>query len=241
MRSVREPSCGRPFFPEGHFNRVPPAAVQACLRQVFSRFGRPKIVRVDNGSPWGSPGDLPPEFALWLIGLGIDVLWNPPRRPQDNGVVERGQGLAKQWAEPHLCHSAAQLQRRLNREDRVQREHYPSIAGQPRWTAYPELACSGRPYAPAWERAHWDWSRVAEHLSGYAVRRRVDCSGKIGLYHHKLYVGTMHSGRLVYVQFDSERHESLVSNVHGCQVHRTPATMLTAWRVRHLHVSSPLP
>src|SRR5437867_1687238 len=128
MRNAPEPSCRRSFFPEGHFNCVPAAEVQACLRQVFIRRGRPRIIRVDNGSPWGSAGDLPPEFALWLVGLGIDMLWNPPRRPQDNGIVERGQGVAKNWAEPHLCRSVAHLQRRMNEEDLVQREKYPSIS-----------------------------------------------------------------------------------------------------------------
>ena len=39
-------------------------------------------------------------LALWLIGLGIEVIWNPPRCPQANGVVERSQGTGKRWAEP---------------------------------------------------------------------------------------------------------------------------------------------
>jgi hypothetical protein len=213
--------------------------VQVHLRQLFLRRGRPRIIRVDNGSPWGSAGDLPTEFALWLIGLDIDMLWNPPRRPQDNGIVERGQGLAKNWAEPHLCHSLAQLQRRLNEEDRVQREEYPSISGQPRTTAYPHLKHSGRTYSWPWERTHWSWQRVLDHLSGYAVERRVDTSGKIGLYHHKLYVGTMHKGRQVHVQLDPLRHEWIVSDVQGQQLHRTAAWMLTAVRVQRLQVSSP--
>jgi hypothetical protein len=238
--SVREPSWRRSFFPEGHFNCVPPTVVQSRLRQLFSTRGRPKIIRVDNGSPWGSASDLPPELALWLIGLGIEMLWNPPATPQDNGVVERGQGVAKNWAEPHLCESVEHLQRRLTEEDHVQREVYPSIDGKSRLAAYPQLKHSGRVYNRAWERRHWDWQKICDHLCGYVVQRRIDSSGKLGIYHHKLYVGTMHKGLTVNVQFDPLRSEWIVSDERGHQLHRTPAAMLTPVRVQRLQVSSPL-
>lgn len=192
---------------------------------------------MDNGSPWGSSGDLPPDLALWLFGLEIRMHWNPPNRPQDNGVIERSQGLAKNWAEPQLCQSVGHLQRRINREDRVQREEYPSIDGQPRMRAFPQLQHTGRGYSWHWEQRHWNFSRVCTELSGYAVRRRVDCSGKIGVYHHKLYVGTMHKGLEVYLQFDPERIEWVVSDARGQQLHRSPAQMLTSQRVRRLQVS----
>ena len=37
-------------------------------------------------------------------------------------MVERSQALAKNWAEPERCRTVGQLQRRLNQEDRLQRE-----------------------------------------------------------------------------------------------------------------------
>jgi transposase InsO family protein len=61
-------------------------------------------MRVDNGWPWGSAQqDLPPVLSLWLIGRGVQVVWNRPGRPQQNGVVERFNGLLDQWAEPDRC------------------------------------------------------------------------------------------------------------------------------------------
>jgi len=212
--------------------------VQKQLRRYFSEWGRPQRVRVDNGSPWGSTGDLPPDLALWLFGLGIDVHWNAPRQPQQNGVIERSQGVAKAWAEPECCQNVRHLQRRLNHEDRLQREAYPSIDGQPRMAAYPQLHHSGRPYSWSWEQRHWDWSLACEALSAYVVRRRVDRCGKIGVYHHKLYVGTMHHGRDVYLHFDSERIEWVVSDAVGRQLHRTSAEMLSARRMRELRVTN---
>ena len=213
--------------------------VQTHLRQLFIRRGLPKILRVDNGSPWGSASDLPPELALWLIGLGIEMLWNPPATPQDNGVVERGQGVAKRWAEPQLCRSVAHLQRRMDEEDKVQREEYPSIDGKSRLAAYPELEHSGREYSAEWEDHNWSWEKVQDHLCGYAVRRRVDSSGKIGLYHHKLYVGTRHKGLTVNVQIDPLRFEWVASDLHGTQLYRAPVEMLTPIRVQRLQVSLP--
>ena len=211
--------------------------VRQRFRRCFTEWGRPERLRVDNGWPWGSAGDLPPDLALWLIGLGIDIMWNPPRSPQDNGVVERSQGVAKNWAEPDQCRTAAHLQRRLNREDHIQRAQYPSIQGIPRMTAFPELLHTGRPYSWSWESQHWDFARVCAELSGYAVGRRVDCCGKIGVYHHKLYVGVRHQGQAVYLQLDPDRREWIVTDRAGHQLHRTPAEIITPSRIRNLTVS----
>src|SRR5437016_12462632 len=122
-------SSGPPFAPQGRWLKVAPAAVQAELRRAFARWGRPATIRVDNGVPWGSSGDLPPDLALWLLGLEVATLPNPPRRPQDNGVVERSQGTAKRWAEPGACADARELQRRLREMDQIQRQEYPSVGG----------------------------------------------------------------------------------------------------------------
>ncbi len=103
---------------------------------------------MDNGVPWGSWGDLPTDLALWLIGLEVGLDWNPPARPQDNGVVERSQGTAKRWGEPQTCDSPEELQRRLEELDGIQRQEYPSVGGRSRLEAYPGLAHSGRAYTP---------------------------------------------------------------------------------------------
>src|SRR5262249_53568051 len=90
---------GPKFSPQRYWNSVPAAATQGFLRRQFAHWGRPEALRVDNGSPWGSRGDLPTDLVLWLAGLAVAVRANPPRRPQDNGVVERSQGTGKRWAE----------------------------------------------------------------------------------------------------------------------------------------------
>src|SRR5262245_4261113 len=127
--SVAGPFCRRPFSPLGKWLQVPPVAVQAELRNVFARWGLPATLRVDNGGPWGSAGDWPPDLALWLLGLGLEIHWNDPHAPEQNGVVERSQGTGKRWAEPEQCATPAELHQRLQEMDGIQREVYPSIEG----------------------------------------------------------------------------------------------------------------
>jgi hypothetical protein len=193
---------------------------------------------VDNGSPWGSSGDLPPDLALWLIGLGIDMHWNDPHAPEQNGVVERSQGTGKRWAEPGLCDTPEELQGHLQEMDAIQREAYPSIAGQSRAAAFPGLAHSGRPYSAAWERRHWDHGRVLAHLGGYAVPRRVDKNGDVSLYHRPHYVGCMHRGKDLYVMVDPERAEWLFVDRQGRQLRTQPAEELQPERIRSLTVTN---
>ena len=184
-------------------------------------------MRLDNGYPWGSTGDLPPDLALWLIGLGIAVSWNRPRRPQENGVVERGQGVGKGWAEPHTCRSAAELQRRFDELDRLQREEYPQAGGLSRTALYPGLAHSGRRYSGRWEQRHWDLERVLEHLSGYAVPRRVNPKGMVSVYDRSYYVSAARRGETVFVVVDPQRREWVATDARDQQLRRWPAEQLT--------------
>jgi hypothetical protein len=230
--------CSGPrFSPLGRWTQVPPTATQAQLRLAFGRWGRPQRLRVDNGAPWGTRGDLPTDLELWLLGAEVGVVPNPPGRPQDNGVVERSQGTGKRWGEPWTCDSTEELQRRLGEMDEIQRREYPSIAGQSRWEAFPELAHSGRGYTPEWEEAHWSLARVAAALAGYAVRRRVDSCGTISLYNRRHYIGTIHKKKDVFVMFDPETYEWVVADHEGRQLSRQPATHINREDIMNLTVS----
>src|SRR5262245_59976486 len=123
---------------------VPASETVQTLRMTFERWGLPERIRVDNGYPWVSTGDLPTELGLWLNGLGVDLAANPPARPQDNRVVEGAQGIGKRWAEPPRCAKAAELQRRMDEMDEHQRDWFPDEE-QSRTRLFPALAHSGRP------------------------------------------------------------------------------------------------
>jgi len=188
-------------------------------------------MRVDNGTPWGARGDLPTPLAMWLIGLGIEMAWNPPRQPQKNGVVERSQGTAKRWAEPQLCASAFELQERLRADDRLQRERYPVMKKRSGWEVYPGLAHSGRSYVKSKEAKQWDLERVKEHLAGYAVTRKVDGKGQVSLHDRGYYVGVVHVGQTVYVMFDPEQSEWVFADADGKQLRSQRAVEIDAQRI----------
>jgi hypothetical protein len=226
-------------FTVGRWDQVRVRAVQAELRHALTRWGRPQRLRVDNGTPWGMTGGLPTTLALWLWGLGIDLIWNHPHRPKENAVVERSQGISQRWVEPQTCADPQECQQRLDRMDRIQREKYPSIQGRSRRQAYPQLRHSGRTYGPAWEARHWDRQRVLEHLAEYAVRRRVDHRGQVSLYERAHYVGIRYQGQDIYVTLDPVSGEWVFQDPGGRELRRRPARELTRQRILELTVAKP--
>jgi hypothetical protein len=216
---------------------VPVERVRDALRQAFGRWGRPRLLRVDNGHPWGATGGLPTALELWAAGLGVGLIRNPPRRPQRNGVVERSQGTAKRWAEPQACADAATLQRRLDEEDRVQREAFPAVGGLSRRAAFPALLGSGRGYALAWERYCWDAQEALRLLAGVTVSRKVSQAGKVSLYDRAYVVGAAHRGAVVRVGFDPQTQEWVFRDAAGAELRRQRAVGLDAEQVMALRVS----
>jgi len=75
--------------------------VQPQLKNCFLRYGLPKAILCDNGSPWGSPmrfDDGRPYYTrlnAWLIRLGISIIHSTPGRPQGKGKNERFNGTLK--------------------------------------------------------------------------------------------------------------------------------------------------
>lgn len=64
---------------------------QQVFLELFRRFGMPKAVQSDNGSPFGctsARGGLT-RLSAWLISHGIHVVFSRPGCPQDNGGHER--------------------------------------------------------------------------------------------------------------------------------------------------------
>ena len=66
------------------------AAVQRELTAVFRRYGLPRRILADNGSPWGG-GDVRhwTELSAWLVRLGVGVSHGRPYHPQTQGKEER--------------------------------------------------------------------------------------------------------------------------------------------------------
>jgi transposase InsO family protein len=64
--------------------------VQDQLTRTFRRYGLPDALFVDNGSPWGdSSGSRWTGLRVWLLRLGVDVVYSRPYHPQSRGKNER--------------------------------------------------------------------------------------------------------------------------------------------------------
>lgn len=214
--------------------------MQGVLRGWFARWGLPDELRLDNGAPWGAAGrDFPPDLALWLLGLGIEPVWNRPRHKQGNAVVERAHGVCQRWAEAHTCASPAALPARLDHFAALQRERYPACAGRSRLEAYPALAAGGRPYDPAREARCWRVRRVWAWLGRRVWARRVDKSGCVSLANRAVGVGKAWAGRDVTVRLAGEAGAPVwrVRDADGRHIRQQPAPELARERIAALDVS----
>jgi len=65
-------------------------SVQMRLSHLFRRYGMPKRILADNGSPWGSsPEHRYTQLGVWLLRLGIGLSHGRPYHPQTQGKDER--------------------------------------------------------------------------------------------------------------------------------------------------------
>ncbi len=215
---------------------------------MFERWGLPGSVRVDNGWPWGTSSGLMPFLGLWLIGLGVEVIHNPARRPERNAKVERFHGLVEPWGEPGTCPNFETWQERLGWIAEVQRERYPSIDGKPngklgengkqtRLEAFPSLRTTARPYTSAEEPERWSLELVKAYLARGRWRRRVDKVGRIKLYDRPYSVGRAYKGQDVFVEFEPTTTAWVYRDRAGREIDREAAKEITVGPIVNLEVS----
>lgn len=91
-------------------------AVRREFRRLFGENGYPKIIRVDNGSPFASTGAAGlSQLSAWWTALGIRVEFIAPGHPEQNGAHEQMHRVLKaETTRPTSRHRLAQ-QRRTTR------------------------------------------------------------------------------------------------------------------------------
>jgi putative transposase len=89
----------------------------ARFRRCFAEFGLPRVIRTDNGPPFGAPTALGglSRLAVWWIRLGIRPERIEKGVPQQNGVHERMHRTLKAEATRPPSHSLAAQQTRFDR------------------------------------------------------------------------------------------------------------------------------
>ena len=131
-------------------------SVQACLTEIFRRYGLPWRMLMDNGAPWGdSLAHRYTPLTVWLMRLDILVSHSRPYHPQTMGKDERfhrtlnaeliawhsfqdllhAQSLFDPWREIYNCirpHQALGMQPPATRY-RMSTRAFPSTLPQPEY------------------------------------------------------------------------------------------------------------
>ena len=115
------------FSAKGHYNENTKSA-KAEFTKVFRKYGIPKQLHTDNGSPFGSTRAVQryTRLSYWFIQLGIMPVFSDPGHPEQNGRHERmHRDLKAACALPSAFDLRAQ-QRSLNhfvKEYNIERPH----------------------------------------------------------------------------------------------------------------------
>lgn len=96
--------------------QVDEPSVRLAMTTLFRRWGLPRCIRVDNGSPFAGQGAFGlSQLSVWWLRLGIRVDFTRPGKPQDNGAHEQMHRILKaETASPPAPNRRAQ-QRRFSR------------------------------------------------------------------------------------------------------------------------------
>lgn len=64
--------------------------VRRCFLELFKKYGMPKVIKSDNGTPFGGRGPLGlSKLSVWWMRLGIKVEFSRPGHPEDNAGHEQ--------------------------------------------------------------------------------------------------------------------------------------------------------
>ena len=139
------------------------AATQRAFQDLFQRCGQPAALRMDNGSPFGSTGPAGlSRLSAWWITLGMEVQFNRPGHPEDNGAHEQWhRELKAAIARPPAANHRQQA-RRTNRWLRHYNEERPheALQQQPPARIYRPSRRRWRGPQPPRYPAHWQFRRV---------------------------------------------------------------------------------
>jgi hypothetical protein len=206
--------------------------IQAKMIEIFKKWGVPKWIKVDNGRPFGDPQiKLIPPLALWLIGLGIKVIWNRPATPQDNAKVERSQGVMAKWTEYAKCKDIQILEDRLHREANFHNCHFPirRNGAKTRQESHPSLFNTGT----QWNSQRFDVSRVLNFLAGGRWERKVSKNGQINFYGQRFSIGTSFQRQKVTITLCPSSNQWQVYDSNENRI-TTIATQLNAHNIWNL-------
>lgn len=220
------------FFPYKKISEVPLHKIQSELITIFKNHGVPDWIKVDNGRPFGDPQlELIPPLALWLIGLGIKVIWNRPATPQDNAKVERSQGVMSRWTEYAKCQNIFELQIRLWKEANFHNFHFPirRKGKRTRQELFPKLLHTGK----NWNPAEFKLNRTLIFLAKGNWERKVSSNGQISFYGQRFSIGIQYKHQKVSIKLNPRKNYWNIFDAYGELIKKriSPFSVKSIWNL----------
>jgi hypothetical protein len=183
--------------------------VKRIFLRLFRDNGYPKIIRVDNGPPFGSTGPLGlSRLSAWWTALGIRVEFIAPGHPEQNGGHEQMHRVFKaETTQPPSRHPRAQ-QRRIDRWVGVYNQVRPHQGLGQRRPAEVYHPCRSTPsrkillkYSSRWEvrrvrsngQIKWRGRKrfIGEAFVGYPIGLRLADKGRYAVCFAGLLIGEL--------------------------------------------------
>jgi transposase InsO family protein len=221
--------CGcLPAIARSHNGSPSAEDYRLALRLAFIEFGLPRKIQVDHAGVFfenNSKSPFPTRFHLWLVSLGIDLIFSRKHRPTDQSIVERShQTLSQQ------IHSSTEF-RTLEElhafcDQRRARLNYSipsrSTHKKPPLVANPSARFSGNYYQPQLESSIVKLERIYAYIQQGAWIRKVNQHKTLFLGNQWYYVNQAKAKSKLLIKFDPETHSLLFYNDKELAIHREP-------------------
>lgn len=186
---------------------------QIAVRHGFHEFGMPERIQCDHASVFHenrSKSPFPTRFHLWLVGLGVELVYSRPQRPTDQARVERShQVLFNQTvrsAAPYKDWSS--FYTKCQKRRYVLNNEMPSRScnGLPPLGYQPGARHSGKWYSPHKEASMLDMDKVWQYLATCTWHRNVAANRTVSL-----------GGQVYYVPNSKPRGQLAIRLCACCQ------------------------
>lgn len=206
---------------------------QLVLRCAFVQYGLPKTISLDHDSAFfdnTSASPYPSHLHLWLVGLGVQVVFIVKKPPLQHAQIERAhQTLTAQAITGQTWKSQSALRQGLNRRREFLNSVYPSrsLLYQAPLEAFPQASYSGRPYRPEWEDELLDLQRIYAFLAQGRWFREPSVHGEVCLGMQRYSTGVSSAHTTQDVTFDPQTLEFVAKTAGTNRIRRFVAKGIT--------------
>ena len=159
---------------------------QYALRLAFSEFGLPKSIQADHGSNFyenKAKSPFPTILHLWLVGLGVNLVWANAYRPTDQATVERSHQVThNQNNRTKAFKNMQDFQEHVDKRRRELNENiYCDTFQKPPLKAFPEALHSKTFYNPLTEATSFPTKRIDHYLADKKWFRKVSSNHTLSI------------------------------------------------------------